>query len=73
MHHIRSFLLAATVLTAVACGAGAQEPPAVGAVAPDFALTAATRAGILPAKVRLSDLRDKTVVIAFFYKSRTKG
>ncbi len=29
--------------------------------------------GILPGQVKLADLRDKTVVIAFFYKAKTKG
>jgi peroxiredoxin Q/BCP len=59
---------------------GAQQPaaaaapsPAVGAMAPDFALPAATRYGLLRDAVRLSDLRGKTVVLAFFYKARTKG
>jgi len=28
---------------------------------------------VLAAPVRLADLRDKTVVIAFFYRARTKG
>ena len=39
-----------------------------GKPAPDFALQ--SDAGEI---VRLSDLRGKTVVIAFFYKARTKG
>jgi len=73
MSHGRRFALSAAFLVTAACGIGAQEPLAVGAVAPEFALTGATRAGILPAPVRLADLRDKTIVIAFFYKSRTKG
>ena len=47
--------------------------PEVGTVAPDFALPGATRYGILKDPVRLSDLRGKTVVLAFFYKARTKG
>jgi hypothetical protein len=55
--------------------AAAQDtiPLAVGTVAPDFALIGATRDGIEQPLVRLSDLRDQTVVIAFFYKARTKG
>ena len=48
-------------------------PLAVGTVAPDFSLPAATRAGVDSSPLRLSDLRDQTVVIAFFYKARTKG
>jgi peroxiredoxin len=42
-------------------------------MAPDFSLPAATRYGLLRDSIRLSDLRGKTVVIAFFYKARTKG
>lgn len=50
-------------------------PPAleVGAVAPDFALAGATRYGTLKNPVRLSDYRGKTVVLAFFFKARTRG
>ena len=42
-------------------------------MAPEFALPVATRYGLLRDSIRLSDLRGKTVVIAFFYKARTKG
>ena len=42
-------------------------------MAPDFTLPAATRYGLLRDPVRLSDFRGKTVVLAFFYKARTKG
>jgi peroxiredoxin len=45
---------------------------AVGTPAPDFRLASATRAGV-SAPVHLADLRGKTVVIAFFYRARTKG
>jgi hypothetical protein len=47
--------------------------PAVGATAPDFSLRGATRYGLLRAPVRLSDYRGRTVVLAFFFKARTKG
>ena len=47
--------------------------PAVGDVAPDFALPGATRYGALRDPVRLSDYRGQTVVLAFFFKARTKG
>ena len=61
--------------------ARAQQPaaaptypaPEVGAMAPDFALPGATRYGLLRDPVRLSDHRGKTVVLAFFYRARTKG
>jgi peroxiredoxin len=44
-----------------------------GTVAPDFTLPGATRYGVLRDPVRLSEYRGKTVVVAFFYKARTKG
>ncbi len=47
--------------------------PAVGSLAPDFALPGATRYGTLRDPVRLSDFRGKTVVLAFFYRARSKG
>jgi peroxiredoxin Q/BCP len=58
---------------------GAQQPAApppelaVGSVAPDFTLPGATRFGVLKAPIHLSDFKGKTVVLAFFYKARTKG
>lgn len=51
----------------------APAPLAVGAMAPDFALAGATQDGVLAAPVRLRDLRDHTVVIAFFYRAKTRG
>ena len=50
-------------------------PPAleVGAVAPDFAMPGATRWGTLRSPVRLSDYKGKVVVLAFFFKARTRG
>ena len=50
-------------------------PPAleVGAVAPDFAIPGATRYGTLKNPVRLSDYKGKTIVLAFFFKARTRG
>jgi peroxiredoxin Q/BCP len=45
----------------------------VGERAPDFSLTAANRKGVQERPVRLHDLKGKTVVLAFFYKARTKG
>ena len=52
-----------------------QSPPAleVGAVAPDFSLPGATRYGTLRNPVKLSDYKGKTVVLAFFFKARTRG
>jgi len=48
-------------------------PLAVGTVAPDFTLSGATRYGVLRGPVQLADFRGKTVVLAFFFKARTKG
>ena len=76
----RIALALAAALLATATAAGAQQPaapadsaPQVGALAPDFAIRGATRYGVLRDSVRLSDFRGKTVVLAFFYKARTKG
>jgi hypothetical protein len=49
------------------------EPLEVGAVAPDFELPGGTRYGLLKEPVRLSDYRGKTVVLAFFFRARTRG
>ncbi len=80
----RRVVLTQAALTALALGsaaghAAAQAAPATAAVpsvgqrAPDFSLPGATRYGLLAAPVRLSDLRGKTVVLAFFFQARTKG
>jgi hypothetical protein len=63
------------VAALAAPAAPAQEPAPleVGATAPDFTLPGATRYGVLKASVHLSDFKGKTVVLAFFYKARTKG
>ena len=72
--------VAATLLSAIGTPAWGQQSapavapaPEVGTMAPDFALPGATRYGVLRDPVRLSDLRGKTVVLAFFYRARTKG
>jgi len=72
-------LVAPLVTTLVASAVLAQQPTApapelaVGATAPDFTLPGGTRYGVLKAPVHLSDFKGKTVVLAFFYKARTKG
>ena len=75
-----SALLAALGLAMVAGTAVAQaqavqgsQPLDSGAVAPDFSLPGATRFGTLRVPVRLSDFHGKTVILAFFYRSRTRG
>jgi hypothetical protein len=49
------------------------EPLEIGAVAPDFELPGGTRYGLLKEPVRLSDFQGKTVILAFFFRSRTPG
>lgn len=46
---------------------------AVGEMAPDFALPGATRYGVLEDPVTLSDYEGETVVLAFFFRVRTRG
>ncbi len=65
--------IAASLTAAPLAGQERPMPLLVGAVAPDFVLTGATRAGVLERPVRLADFRDQTLVIAFFYRARTKG
>lgn len=69
-------LVAAPLAVAVAQQPQAppQQPPLeVGAPAPDFAIAGATRYGVLKDPVRLSDFKGKTVVLAFFFRARTRG
>jgi uncharacterized protein YjlB len=72
---------AAALIAAAAVAEGQQSAvvapagtgPRVNDIAPDFALSGATRYGLLKTPVRLSDYRGRTVVLAFFYQARTKG
>jgi hypothetical protein len=83
MNQVMFGFAAALIAGAAASPARAQNPPGqapaapeplgVGVAAPDFALPGATRYGVLRNPIRLSDFRGKTVVLAFFYKARTKG
>jgi len=72
-------ILPALALSLAALPAAAQQaareqtPLEVGAVASDFALAGATRYGVLQNQVHLSDYKGKTVVLAFFFKARTRG
>ena len=76
---MQKLVLAALAALALAAAAPAQaqdeaaQPLEVGAVAPDFSLQAATRYGVLAEPIQLSDFKGKTVVLAFFFKARTKG
>lgn len=66
-------LAAAPAVLAAQRTASAVPPLEVGAVAPDFAMTGATRYGVLAKPIHLSDFKGKTVVLAFFFKARTSG
>jgi hypothetical protein len=82
MRSIRTFALSAAVAAlgagAIAAPAAAQDveatpPLEIGAVAPDFALPGGTRYGLLQEHVRLSDYAGQTVVLAFFFRARSRG
>ncbi len=49
------------------------QPPAVGQPAPDFSIAAVSATSPTPREIRLSALRGKVVVLAFFPKARTSG
>jgi thioredoxin-dependent peroxiredoxin len=75
------------MVAAASAGAWAQQPaaatppkpgsaafaPDTGVMAPDFTLTGITQAGIMSDKIKLSNYRGQTVVLAFFPKARTRG
>lgn len=67
--------LAGTLAIGDAAPVSAQDSQllAVGEMAPDFALPGATRYGALEDPIRLSDYRGETVVLAFFFRVRTRG
>ena len=56
-----------------AAGVAVDPGPRINDQAPDFSLVGATRYGILNTRVNLADYRGRTVVLAFFFKARTKG
>ena len=69
-------LLALTASPAVAQEPAQQEVPPpleIGVDAPDFALPGAVRHGVLAEPIRLSDYRGKVVVLAFFFRARSRG
>jgi peroxiredoxin len=68
-----ALLIATGAAPALAQAPAASPPLEVGAAAPDFALRGATRYGTVREPVRLSDFRGKTVVLAFFFRARTRG
>ncbi|MGD2069284.1 MAG: redoxin domain-containing protein [Gemmatimonadota bacterium] len=68
-------LLAAAVAMGTSDHLEAQDSGllAPGEMAPDFELPGATRYGLLAEPVHLSDYRGDTVVLAFFFRVRTRG
>lgn len=58
-------------------GPAAAPPPfpplEIGAVAPDFTIPGGTRYGVLRDPIKLSDFKGKTVVLAFFFRARSRG
>ncbi|MFC1639494.1 hypothetical protein ACFL3B_01870 [Gemmatimonadota bacterium] len=74
--YLATSLLAAGVLAATAPAEAQQEESsllAAGEIAPEFTLPGATRYGQLQNQVSLSDYRGETVVLAFFFRARTRG
>lgn len=75
---MRSLMLAA-LAAPLAVSLAAQQPAEdpkpieVGVTAPDFTMPASTRFGLLKNPIHLSDFKGKTVVLAFFFKARTRG
>ena len=72
-----ALLSGAMASVALAVPAMAQNetghPLEVGQMAPDFAIPGATRYGVVRDPIKLSDFRGKTVVLAFFFRVRTRG
>jgi peroxiredoxin Q/BCP len=69
-------LVAGTFLLGRPVESGAQVEQnflAVGEMAPDFQFTGATRHGVIAETLNLSDYRGETVVLAFFFRARTRG
>ncbi|MBT8405112.1 MAG: hypothetical protein KJP18_14715 [Gemmatimonadetes bacterium] len=67
-------LLAGVLSLGVAAPAASQENDflAVGTMAPDIEFTAATRYGVV-GDTNLSAFRGETIVLAFFFRARTRG
>ena len=65
-------IAAAPFASAVAQAAPTASIVDTGSVAPTFAAPGANMAGVIPS-VSLAAYKGKTVVLAFFFKARTKG
>ncbi len=71
-----SGVLAAALSLSAPNNAAAQDEQnflEVGEMAPDFEVAGATRYGLLAEPIKLSDYRGETVVLAFFFRARTRG
>lgn len=69
-------LLAGVVAFSAPTDSAAQEESnflAAGEMAPDIQMTGATRYGVVADPIQLSDFRGETVVLAFFFRARTRG
>lgn len=69
-------ILVGAVMFGTARESAAQEEHdflAVGEMAPDVQLDGGTRYGVLSDTVSLSEFRGETVVLAFFFRARTRG
>lgn len=80
MRFTTPLLIAGLAFAAAPAAAQKTSPPPppappleIGVDAPDFELPGGTRYGLLAEPVRLSDYKGKTVVLAFFFRARTKG
>jgi peroxiredoxin Q/BCP len=65
--------IAAPALASAQAAPAAAAAPEVGQMAPDFTAAWADASGAKAAPVKLSDLRGKVVVLAFYPKDRTSG
>ncbi len=75
-HVVRIALLAGALAFLPAQGRAQQVENhflPVGAKAPDIQVVGATRYGVIQEPVHLSDYKGETVVLAFFFKARTRG
>jgi peroxiredoxin Q/BCP len=72
---IAAGLLSGALLGGFASPAAAQEMDFldVGEMAPDVEFPGVTRYGVLSEPVSLSQFRGETVVLAFFFRVRTRG
>lgn len=71
--------LAAVAILAIAGPQGglraqpAETGPKVGEMAPNFSLAGATRYGVLRDQIALENYKGNTVVLAFFFRARSRG